>query len=561
MVPKVASSGRSFQGAYAYYGHDKKADTTERVSFTHTLNMRTENPDKAVKVMAYTALYANELKHHYAEKYPEKEVKKTGRKLQKPVYAFSLSWGTDEKPTHETMRNAAKSALSKLGFEQHQAILIGHNDTDHPHIHIIVNRVDPITGMAASTSKDRNKLSQWAQRYEEQQGKIRCHKRVENNERREELAQQRQHDPENTKGKIVRGRDPIIQKAWQQSDNGRSFAAALEEQGYLLAKGDKRGVVVIDPQGKPINPARHIEGENGKNIRVVQLNQRLSDLDMNSLQSVLEAKEKQKDLQHFDRDKYQVEQDRKIEDAAIDAEKDRMQEQKTQGKPTGGPKKRPAYDRKQEKDNRLKAIDASRRRGAKRADNERIKQSSLKSTLQTKSKSNAQPSNDGEKTQKYESFAEELDQKREDEHAAQQKIDKLRQKLDQAYDRAGTEQRLKAAQDKLKRSDTLLGRVSGRHEHAISEEAVLKKNLDNIRQRENEQMDGLKKRIKEQQGRGGTNRDREAPSPDRRDDYVNEILDEFKKSSGPSNDNADKDKEQSKQQEQGRSRDDDGYER
>ncbi len=70
-------------------------------------------------------------------------------------------------------------------MEDQQAVLVAHNDTQHPHIHVILNRVHPETGKAASTSKDHLKLSKWAEGYERGQGKIRVQARVNHNARRE----------------------------------------------------------------------------------------------------------------------------------------------------------------------------------------------------------------------------------------------------------------------------------------------------------------------------------------------------------------------------------------
>lgn len=100
-------------------------------------------------------------------------VKATGRKLEKPVYTYSLAWAQDETPSREDMVTAAQDSLKSLGMEDQQAVLVAHNDTQHPHIHVILNRVHPETGKAASTSKDHLKLSKWAEGYERGQGKIR----------------------------------------------------------------------------------------------------------------------------------------------------------------------------------------------------------------------------------------------------------------------------------------------------------------------------------------------------------------------------------------------------
>ena len=62
---------------------------------------------------------------------------------------------------------------------------MAHNDTAHPHVHVIANRVDLETGRAASSSNDRLRLSRWAEGWERRQGRIRCPARVSHNRERE----------------------------------------------------------------------------------------------------------------------------------------------------------------------------------------------------------------------------------------------------------------------------------------------------------------------------------------------------------------------------------------
>jgi hypothetical protein len=177
MVPKVAGKGRSFMGAGLYYLHDKKAETRERVAFTHTVNLPTRDPDKAIRLMAYTAMHQSEIKARAGGS-------TRGRKLADPVYCYSLSWAPGEDPSQEEMIGAAQETLKALRLEGHEALLVGHNDEPHPHIHVIVNRVNPETGIAAPLKMDHLKLSAWAEAFERRQGQIRCEQRVENNERR-----------------------------------------------------------------------------------------------------------------------------------------------------------------------------------------------------------------------------------------------------------------------------------------------------------------------------------------------------------------------------------------
>jgi hypothetical protein len=178
VTPKVAKRGRSFKGAAAYYLHDKGADTSDRVAFCVTRNLPTDVPEKAWRLMAYTDGHAGILKHHAG-------AARTGPKRRKPVYTLSLSWHADDKPEPELMVRMMDSALKKIGLDRCQSLYVAHSDTDHPHIHALVNLVDPDNGKIIDPGKDHEKLSRWAQSYETEKGVIRCQRRVENNARRD----------------------------------------------------------------------------------------------------------------------------------------------------------------------------------------------------------------------------------------------------------------------------------------------------------------------------------------------------------------------------------------
>lgn len=256
MIVKL-TEGRSFRGAAAYFLHDRNASTRERVAWTHTENLLTRDPDKAWKVMAYTCMVQEQLKQASGQA-------RTGRKLEKPVFTYSLSWHEEDRPDREHMLATAQRSLQALGLTGHEVLIVGHRDTKHPHCHVIVNRVHPVTGRAADVRFSKRKFSEFARTYEHERGVIRCHQREENHMQREQ-------------GKPTRHRDPNIVAAWRESDDGRSFAAALKERGYHLAQGRKR-IVVVDPYGRSINPIRHLEG-----VRTRELDDRLGDLDRSRL--------------------------------------------------------------------------------------------------------------------------------------------------------------------------------------------------------------------------------------------------------------------------------------
>ena len=63
MTPRVGQKGRSFKGAGLYFLRDKQASTNERVAWTHTHNIPTENSELAMGYMAYTALNKDRIKY------------------------------------------------------------------------------------------------------------------------------------------------------------------------------------------------------------------------------------------------------------------------------------------------------------------------------------------------------------------------------------------------------------------------------------------------------------------------------------------------------------------
>lgn len=234
MVPKVTSKGRSFKGAARYYLHDKKADTAERVAFTEALNLPTNDPHRATAHMIDTAAHANDLKREAGIK--------AGRTLKHPVYTYSLAWHPSQNPTKAEQIAAARESLHAIGMTDRQALIVAHCDTDHAHVHVVVNRVCPTTGRAASYSNDQLKLSQWAEEYERRHGKIFCQERVANNaERQNGNWRKAASQPRN---QYLEWKKATTKQLWDQhradtaankADRGHAFQALWEQRENRMA--------------------------------------------------------------------------------------------------------------------------------------------------------------------------------------------------------------------------------------------------------------------------------------------------------------------------------------
>ena len=176
MVPRIHAGGKSFGGIVDYLTHDARTPddphptTGERVGWYSVENLSACQPREAAAVMRGTARDAAVLKELAGGS-------AKGRALTKPVYHYSLSWARDERPTRDDMLTAASESLKKLGMSDRQALIVQHTDRAHAHCHIVVNRVSPEDGRAASRTHDARALSAWARTWERERGGVRCQRR------------------------------------------------------------------------------------------------------------------------------------------------------------------------------------------------------------------------------------------------------------------------------------------------------------------------------------------------------------------------------------------------
>ena len=258
MVVKMSSPGRSFGGVADYCLHDPRMpgeghhpESAERVEWTETRNLATEQGERAARIMTATAEASPELKRLAGGA-------ATGRKLEKPVCHYSLNWAKEEKPDRQEMRRAAEGSLKALGMERHQALIVSHRD-GQPHVHVIANRVDPESGKAAGLNRSKLKLSKWAEEYERGQGKIRCPQRERNNarrgqgkrvqdrvsrptgrHRREEMSPQREQREAIPAGRDGWGGPERERVAWQRAEERGDWEQLQRRRGKALGELEKR---------------------------------------------------------------------------------------------------------------------------------------------------------------------------------------------------------------------------------------------------------------------------------------------------------------------------------
>ncbi len=199
MVPRIHRRGNSFKGACNYVLHDPGKDSSERVAWVETQNIYS-HPEDAWFEMFDTYRNRTALKKNAG-------VDSRGRDNKSPVLHYTLAWHAKDNPDPEHMKAMALDSLKALGLSEHEAVIACHSDKEHHHVHVVVNTVHPYTGKTAPLKFSKLEFSRWAEAYEKEHG-IHCEQRIKNNERRREIAKQREAERAEAALALLTGKEP-----------------------------------------------------------------------------------------------------------------------------------------------------------------------------------------------------------------------------------------------------------------------------------------------------------------------------------------------------------------
>lgn len=140
-IPKKQPA--NFRASALYLSGNTAKLSPDRVEWVETRNLQTESPEAAAAIMAATAAQST--------------------RCRNPAYHFVLAFDPKdakaEKVDPGVMREIAIDAIERLGLSDYQALIYAHRDTEHPHIHFLVNRIHPQTGKAYSRHNDGKRLT------------------------------------------------------------------------------------------------------------------------------------------------------------------------------------------------------------------------------------------------------------------------------------------------------------------------------------------------------------------------------------------------------------------
>jgi len=179
-----------------------------------------------------------------------------GTRCKQSVFSLSLNPPKDVVASRDDLFAAADRAEQMLGLEDQPRAVVIHEKNGRLHAHVVWSRIDPETMKAVNLPFFKNKLNELSRELYLQHGwelpegyKTNGWKNPLNFTLAEwQQAKRLGLDPRELK--------QAFQSAWQQSDNLASFRSALEDKGFYLAQGDRRGVVALDLNGEVFSVAR-----------------------------------------------------------------------------------------------------------------------------------------------------------------------------------------------------------------------------------------------------------------------------------------------------------------
>jgi hypothetical protein len=173
-----------------------------------------------------------------------------GTRCSQPIFSMSMNPPKDAEVSRQEFVATADRAEEALGLEGRKRVIVFHEKEGRLHAHVVWSRIDEETMKAVNLPHFKNKLRSLSKELFLEHGwelpeghRIDGWKNPLNFTLAEfQQAKEAGLDPRELK--------QLFRSAYDRSDSLAGFRHALEEHGYYLARGDRRGIVALSLQGE-----------------------------------------------------------------------------------------------------------------------------------------------------------------------------------------------------------------------------------------------------------------------------------------------------------------------
>lgn len=204
---------------------------------------------------------------------------------EKPFFHASVRLPADETLELSQWVAIADRLEKELGFDDQPRAIVMHKDkAGDPHMHVAWSRIDTERMCAIDPGLYKNKMVALCRDLE-----VEFQLTVVGSERQAERLTRapggKEVDEARRLGVDIDAVSETIRRCYDRSDDGPTLAAALDREGMMLARGDRRDFVVIDAEG-----GQHALGKRICGVTAADVRAKLGNTFKQSLPSVVEAR-------------------------------------------------------------------------------------------------------------------------------------------------------------------------------------------------------------------------------------------------------------------------------
>ncbi len=182
--------------------------------------------------------------------FKEAEATSLGTRCMQYLFSLSLSPPEDSRLGEEAFEEAIARIEDKLGLVDQPRAIVFHEKEGRRHAHCVWSRIDAETMTARPMPFFKNRLMEvsrelyldhgWSMPEGMLDGALR-------NPTNFTLAEWQQAKRQGVDPRLLK---QVVQSCWSRSDSRKALIGGLEDHGLFLAKGDRRGHVVLDHNGE-----------------------------------------------------------------------------------------------------------------------------------------------------------------------------------------------------------------------------------------------------------------------------------------------------------------------
>lgn len=179
-----------------------------------------------------------------------------GTRCRQYMFSLSINPPKDADAGTDALMDAADRAGEALGLKDQPRAVVIHEKNGRRHAHVVWSRIDADSMKAINLPFFKERLSKLSKElYLEHGWELPEGHRTNGwkNPLNFTLAEWQQAKRLDLHPREVK---QVFHSAWQRSDNQAGFKHALEESGFYLSRGDRRGVVAVDLHGEVFSVSR-----------------------------------------------------------------------------------------------------------------------------------------------------------------------------------------------------------------------------------------------------------------------------------------------------------------